>query len=434
MTDRTLCPSCNREFELPKRFMVKFEDYDYSPIPRLLSCLHTVCHSCLEDQRDRSPINQIICPICKADEIIKSVRHLPLDITSLKEVIRNRNDEIVASCSRCYDSTPSFSWCKSCSSALCEFHHQDHLLSAETSKHSIYTFKEIFHRNMPISYQLPPIACPETLLKDCSIFCHNCLHLISSQAMVENHKDHEVENYLDTIEPMETAVKEAVSLSKEKYNQLDVQINSLQECLAKLDDSEEQILSDIGRTFSILQKKLKERENALLEKVNQIIEGKKRKVMKDIRKLKEIQDDCENALEVGESLLEDSKGNSIDQMYLVNAASGVEYRADTIAESVDETMKTIKPVDPIVKIDFLRDEVQSIKSIVLSLGGLAYIDDYSVEKSSSLRTDISADPTAEADSKTEDESKNSLVDNSKQVEEKDKTLDQPKIYFCVHVQ
>lgn len=38
------CPSCNRDFELPRRegAIDREDDDDYHPVPRLLPCLHTV--------------------------------------------------------------------------------------------------------------------------------------------------------------------------------------------------------------------------------------------------------------------------------------------------------------------------------------------------------------------------------------------------------
>lgn len=175
---------------------------------------------------------------------------MPLDIAAMKQAVQVNSTESMSICARCYESVPSFSWCDTCSSALCEFHHQvcrssqlhhsltssphihililyivvhihnvpaaiavaiagaaanvaaacfcialslleikDHILSVDTSKkHQIHTFKEIKHKGMQIDYKFAPIACPEVLLQDCSIYCHDCLHLVSSQGMVENHK------------------------------------------------------------------------------------------------------------------------------------------------------------------------------------------------------------------------------------------------------
>lgn len=95
--------------------------------------------------------------------------------------------------------------------ALCEFHHQDHKLSFNTSKHAIKTFKEIAYFNhnaqsrgdpspVHLEFKFPPVPCPEALISDCSLYCHTCLHLISAQAMIDHHhQTHHLENYLECV-------------------------------------------------------------------------------------------------------------------------------------------------------------------------------------------------------------------------------------------
>ncbi len=125
------CPCCNRDYELPRRFVVKDDDIEYLVIPRLLNCLHTSCHSCLEDQFQRNN-GQLECPICKKTQITKGVRYLPLDVQTMNEIVKFTKSVSMTYCSRCHDENPSYSWCFTCHSAMCEFHHQDHKLSIDT--------------------------------------------------------------------------------------------------------------------------------------------------------------------------------------------------------------------------------------------------------------------------------------------------------------
>jgi hypothetical protein len=80
------CPTCSRDFEMPRRYHITPDDFDFKPIPRLLSCLHTVCHSCLVDQRERNRKGIVVCPICKTQDVTKGVVYLPLDVSVLKQV------------------------------------------------------------------------------------------------------------------------------------------------------------------------------------------------------------------------------------------------------------------------------------------------------------------------------------------------------------
>jgi hypothetical protein len=39
--DGVVCPVCSREYELPRRFLVRADDIEFLPVPRKLGCLHT---------------------------------------------------------------------------------------------------------------------------------------------------------------------------------------------------------------------------------------------------------------------------------------------------------------------------------------------------------------------------------------------------------
>ncbi len=172
------CGICNRDYELPRRHCLFAGDHDFAPIPRLLPCLHTVCHSCIEEQYEKDDAHIVSCSVCKHEEPIKAVDFLPLDFSILKKVVQSNNTELLAWCAKCYDPVSSVSWCESCSSALCEFHHQDHKLSADTSRHCVATFKEYLEMGRHIEYKFPPLSCPQCILKDCSLYCNSCLPLI----------------------------------------------------------------------------------------------------------------------------------------------------------------------------------------------------------------------------------------------------------------
>jgi hypothetical protein len=179
------CPCCKRDYEVPRRYLIQLGDYDFSPIPRLLPCLHTLCHSCLQDQFEKSDKGIIECYLCKHSEPIKGVGYLPFDISVLKQIVNLTSAEIMAVCSRCYDAIPSVSWCATCSSALCEFHHQDHRLSIDTAKHAVNTFKEALHSGQHLHFTFPPLACPECPMQDCDLYCHTCGYLVSPKAGIQ---------------------------------------------------------------------------------------------------------------------------------------------------------------------------------------------------------------------------------------------------------
>jgi hypothetical protein len=179
--DDTHCPKCNRDYELPKRCTLRSDDLEFLCAPRMLDCLHTCCHSCLEEIFQKGgELHEIECPICKRKKHVESVSVIPFDPSAIERMIL-KNKLVSSTCNRCRDDVPSFSWCSNCSIALCEFHHQDHKLSLYTSKHNIQTLGELAYNKTEIVQKLPPIPCPGDASRDCTIFCHVCGYLVSAE-------------------------------------------------------------------------------------------------------------------------------------------------------------------------------------------------------------------------------------------------------------
>ena len=123
--DDLCCASCGRDYEMPRRYVIKADDVDYAPIPRLLNCLHSCCSSCCEEQYQRSGAEcTVVCPVCRESQVTRNVRTIPLDGPALKHIYKYGGAEMMAYCSRCHDETESYSWCFDCQAALCEFHHK----------------------------------------------------------------------------------------------------------------------------------------------------------------------------------------------------------------------------------------------------------------------------------------------------------------------
>jgi hypothetical protein len=352
--------------------MIHPDDFDFKPIPRVLSCLHTVCHSCLEEQRERSKKGMVVCPICKTKDVIKGVGYLPLDISVLKQVVKISGTGSMAVCSQCYDDVPSFSFCLTCSSALCEFHHQDHRLSVNTTKHNVHTFKDISYHGLHIDYNFPPVACPEVVLQDCSLYCQDCLHLISPQAMIENHRDHQVEDYKALVPPMEESVRDSNVQSKQNCSDLEKRISAVQSKLRQLDDNEEETTAEINRAFKLLHRKLETRERELLDRLDQIVQERRFMLTEQLSLLSDLNEDCAHAAKVAERLLADTSNKVVEGMYLVSLAEAVEFRSDSLNEQVEKKLKELPDVDPSVSVQFSPTDVGEIVTCVRSLGAIQF--------------------------------------------------------------
>lgn len=368
------CVKCGRDFELPRRHMLFLGDHDFSPIPRLLPCLHTLCHSCIEEQYEKDDAHTVCCPNCDHSEPVKFVDLLPLDFTTLKAVVASNNTELLAWCAKCHDPVASVSWCESCSSALCEFHHQDHILSVDTSRHSVATFKEYVDQGRHIEFKFPPISCPQCPLQDCSLYCNSCLHLVSPKAFIENHKDHRVTGYEETIPEMVTAVQDTVDISDGNHMSIGSKVREIRERLAALEENETTNAQFISETFNRIRETLKQRETTMLENLSRVISSNRRKLKDHLQELISLDGKIQRVTNCGRSLLRDTAPGSskVERMYLVAAADYIEYRGDFLNDQLTQLMSEVDSLrDPVCHVQFVDDDLDVLRGIVDRFGAMS---------------------------------------------------------------
>ena len=297
------CPVCQREFELPRRYRIKSDDLDYLVLPRVLNCLHTSCHSCSEEVFQRNDGN-VICPICRRSQKCKGVKYLPLDVSVLTEIVQTGGAMAMAYCCRCHDETPSFSWCFSCHSPLCEFHHQDHKLSINTKCHMVSTLKEISEEKYKIEPQLPPIACPEALGNDCTLLCKTCGYMISAQAMVENHKGHNIVDANTIFGSCREMMSSGATEVQKKIGELMMSVDLVNETLQQLEEETENTSADIDFHFKSLRQTISDQESAMRRKLDDISSRKRTVLTEQLDALSDALDNCRTTHLKAESILE----------------------------------------------------------------------------------------------------------------------------------
>ncbi len=365
------CLVCHRDYELPRRYMRKKGDFDFSPIPRLLPCLHSLCHSCLTEQIEQQTSDQHIeCVLCHHRDVVKSIYHLPLDITTMKHIVSTNSSELMSVCSRCYDGVPSVSWCESCSSALCEFHHQDHKLSVDTAKHNILTFKEYLYQGKHIDFKFPPLPCPEVPMQDCSLYCQTCLHAISPKAFIDYHKDHEVKDLLECFPEMLQAVDDSITQSTVYSQRLQEKIKKIKHDLYELDHQEEQALMSLSKTFNGIHSQLKKREKELTDRLSISMNKNRKQLLDQLSTFVDLHDECNTVMNLSKNLIRDTKDTEVEGMYLIAASDTVEYRSDSLAEQIDEKLQSAPSIDPTCRIDIIQEDLQALNGLIARLGGV----------------------------------------------------------------
>ena len=356
------CPQCGRDFEIPRRYLIKLDDYEYLPVPRILNCLHSICHSCVEEMFQRSAACTITCPVCRNEQTIKGAMYLPPNYLTLNEIVQTSSSRIMSNCSRCYDESASHSWCKTCNSALCEFHHQDHKLSLDTAKHEIMTFKEINHRKIAIKAKVPPIPCPQVPIQDSCIYCRSCKHVVSVQGMAEHHKGHDRVNCQDAFtQDVYPTFESVMSNSSNREKVLAKSIQEIRVTLDELDGDEISAARDINKHFAVIREEVVLREQQLLNRVQKLV-GRKRSALKSqLSALSELLEDTQYEMHMAHEMISGADADPVQRLYAVAAMETFRCREANLSSKLKGA--SLQPtVDPTINAIFNSED----SSLILS--------------------------------------------------------------------
>jgi len=344
----------------------------------MLACLHTTCQSCLEDMRERSEgADGVMCPICRKEHRVPAVTKLPLDVSILKNILNNSRADKMSFCSRCYDEVPSYSWCMTCSAALCEFHHQDHKLSLDTSKHSLQTFKEISRQRLHIEPRLPFISCPEIDKQECTAYCHDCQHIVSVHGAMQNHSEHRTEDCLHSYNAMRANLQRSADHSDGASKELKVAVKQVRNRMQELDNEVVRATRDIEDEFDAMRKLLNDRESALMERLQLVSERKRSLLSAQLNKFSEYLEDCYLTNDVAGAVLRDTddmRSSSQDAAYMVCLAGTIDAKVKEIEEKM-KGMNLSPDTDAEVAVSFNLSELGAVQSNVPILGCIQTTED-----------------------------------------------------------
>ena len=371
------CPCCYREYELPRRYH-RADDIEYSTVPRVMSCLHSHCQSCLQEIRERLDSGIVICPLCKQEDFVDNVQCLPLDVSVLKKILTTSKVNLMSFCFRCYDEVPSYSWCLSCQTSMCEFHHQDHKLSVNTSKHEVLTFKEISHRKIKTNPQLPPILCPDVHSEDATLYCHDCNHVTSVQgASSSKHLDHKIADCKSIYRHMRHKIKHSLEKMEDLSENLNNSIKSVKQRLDDLNNEVNNAESCIEKEFDSLRNLLNQREQVMKQRLHKITSHQRKELRLQLNGVCELMEDCKSTQEFSTSVLVDTENHTEstnEAAYLVSLAEMVKSKVNKMTH---ETKKTtaVSITDPIISISFNPYELSRIHEIIPTLGCIETLED-----------------------------------------------------------
>ena len=276
--------------------------------PKTLDCLHSFCLECLENLVERN--HSITCPICRTsfqfqledlldlptDSFLLSALNKEEDFTNLVQS-KQKKQKLICSDGK----NEAIKYCLDCEAYLCEICVSTHEILKGTRNHQL---DSINMKEKKISQHfIPQIYCPNHQQKEIELFCDEC-RLPICTACVDQHSTHKI-NSLSNAFKMEKQFlvhllnevflssfffthsfffsgilteKKKKKKVKPKEKILNEGIEKCQETIQELEFNSRTTQFQINQLFDTIRTQLDEREQELLEKLNEIKKLKKKEL------------------------------------------------------------------------------------------------------------------------------------------------------------
>ncbi|KAI7806303.1 putative E3 ubiquitin-protein ligase TRIM33 [Triplophysa rosa] len=232
--------------------------------PKLLPCLHTVCHACLvKTRRDESTHE---CPLCG-----QSFSFLEITDCIVFEDASNSKED--PKCSACEETEVS-GWCVQCEEALCSdcvsAHHRVKVTRDHEVKHTIPPIVGMPRKRCPShsqeSLRFFCLVCEELTCKDCQLITHRG-HSFVQQEEAEESQRQRLQSLLESIRKQKEAVSTSLQLLEARYNDIQKMKSQASKALAQLVHSIYQsFLVNARQTFKEVEALCAEEVKGLLQK------------------------------------------------------------------------------------------------------------------------------------------------------------------------
>ncbi|CAH1722463.1 brain tumor protein [Aphis gossypii] len=249
--------------------------------PRVLPCLHTFCHACLENNQDQP--EKITCPNCHQECILtnRGISGLLPDFT-VNGSIEVNPDKFAGVCKGCKNlNTNVVAYCYDCQQTLCAncmMAHQfmncfeDHRLHGLTFENGDDT-KNAF---IPTTVGDRVVFCSRHKNESLKYFCRTCNVPVCKECTLSDHQFsmHDVEHLSDIGVKLLDILNGTVQESKVKATDIRNMVKNIEHTSNKLQVQYHKAQNEINETFAFYRSMLEERKQELLKEVESVYSAK----------------------------------------------------------------------------------------------------------------------------------------------------------------
>lgn len=291
--------------------------------PRLLSCLHVFCESCLEkmlveDIEDSVKRDfTIICPKCKQETKVgnKGVASLPCDYVLTNILDMSAIESMAVLCTSCKAKEKAVARCSDCANFLCPNCNTAHQFMRCFENHHVVTFEELSnsHEAIPIH---KPIFCEIHPAENMKFFCLSCQVPVCNDCLLKEHKapEHHYERMSEAEDRQREELQSLMTESKSKVAFCEDASSHLANALSELQVQYDSAKDLIQETFQSYKAVLEKCRDKMLEDLQQLHSKQELKIMDTFHSVEKTMEKIDDACKFTSQLLE--HGNTVELLSL----------------------------------------------------------------------------------------------------------------------
>ncbi|XP_041472023.1 tripartite motif-containing protein 45-like [Lytechinus variegatus] len=242
--------------------------------PKILSCSHTFCKTCLDNLLECHGNCQIRCPVCRAVTQVpnQDVDRLQVNL-ALKSLIEDMegHPQICTNC-KSNDKSHAAVYCQDCGKYLCTSCLNTHSQWEGFIDHEVIAMSEISSGKVSVRRYR---KCRKHPKEDEDYFCSTCRRFTCFRCGVMEHKDegHQVveaaayeDKHVKNIEDLKSKVDKQQSCFQKYIDFIDEQRKSV-------DNAKKQCTGDINKAYDDAVRQLTEKRESLLKEVKETTDG-----------------------------------------------------------------------------------------------------------------------------------------------------------------
>lgn len=248
--------------------------------PKLLTCCHTYCTRCVEEQfkdQEDSGERYFDCVVCQHRIPLKNVTkiddlldHESSEYLGIMYQIRTQAKQEAPNCCNC--SIEAVAACCQCGMFFCESCVSDHMSTRNKEYHCILSLHELRNDQIPDPYSQdyePPICKHHADRQlQVSLYCHDCSELICTGCVLDVHKGHFIESIPEAAKKEREVLKASMSEIQRLQEITEQRKAALEYERNQLKIAEKEKLRRLKKAFNMVYKMLEDQKQKALERVH----------------------------------------------------------------------------------------------------------------------------------------------------------------------